>query len=294
MRRVRTALILLIMLLSPAMLFAEYEKTFSWQAAGDEVLLFRYQLDGEKPSGWTLVSAEVTSCTLSGLTGEHVLYVQQSVNGTSWSASSRIYSKEPEPGTEEVLPEEPVTAVITYTYPRPEQVTLSLLYGVGSLYYSGYDYDSFVTELSVDLENVRANGHFGLDIRADVGADFWFGDNDFRYYFMPLGNLFDASAYSYSLYADLEGGLNFSVENAILYIAAGPRLQINFGSYDTEGAFTDIDGPLAFKWGATADAGVRFGFTRHFSAGAEVSYTFLFDDTDRHYIDYKLLLAGSI
>lgn len=297
MRRVRNLLLLLILLLQPALVHAEYDKTFSWKASDEDALLFRYQLDGESADGWTIVPAAVTSYTATGLSGEHVFYVQQSDDGIFWSQSSLIHASEPasavsEPPSAPALEDEEEPA---YTYPLPETFTVSLLYGTGSLYdrSAGYDFESFIAELSLTAGNLRAQGHFGFDLRLDLGARLCFGEHDFRYYFMPLSNLFDASAYGYCVYADLEGGGNFSVKNATLYLAAGPRLQLNFGSYDTEGAYAALDGSLAYKWGLTADAGVRFGFSQYFSAGAEVSFTVLFDGSERGYIDYKLLFAGS-
>lgn len=266
------------------MAFAAYDETFSWRASG-EALVFRYQLDGEDPAGWTVVPSTVTSYTAEGLSGDHVFYVQQSPDGVIWSESCQIPSYD-EDAEDEV-----------YAYPREKTYMLSLLIGAGTVYNvadSSYAFDSFLAELSLGMENLRSYGAFGIDIRADIGVELWSGDNELSYYFSPPLNLLDFSAYSYSMYVDYQGGVNVSLRNLILYAAVGPRLQLNFGSYDTEGAYIDLNGgSIAYKWGVTADAGLRVGFSRQLSAGFEVSYTWLFDRTDRRYIDYRLLLAGS-
>lgn len=283
-------LALLLLSILPSPLFAEYEETFIWKPSG-EVLAYRYQLDGEDEEGWTVLPPTVTSIDLV-LSGEHTFYLQQSPDGENWSESSSIRTAE-----KPLEVEEEGEGV-----EKERRWALSFLWGTGSTASSsGYDFTSFILELSADVENMDSNRFLGFDLRVDTGIWFTFKrGNDFKHYFSPLSNLFSASDYYYSLYADIEGGVNISLLDACLYVAAGPRLVLDFdygrraSDYGTasSGSFVIPSSTLAFRWGATTDLGVRFHFAGPFSAGAEFSYTYLFDESKAHYIDYKLHITA--
>lgn len=115
---------LFALVLIPATLFAmPVVVTWEWMVEDPMVTTFRYQVDGEEDSAWTVVDSSVTSFTLKGVDGSvvHTLYLQQSYDGVNFSASSMSSS---EPILEEV-PETPVVeapAVAEITAPVEEIV----------------------------------------------------------------------------------------------------------------------------------------------------------------------------
>ncbi len=95
-------LIALIMLLVTPVFAAKVAVTWEWLLADPDVQYFRYQLGGEDPTGWTVVTSDVTYYEESDLDGtqSYTLYLQQSYDGIYWSASASATS-------EPVVPEVP-------------------------------------------------------------------------------------------------------------------------------------------------------------------------------------------
>lgn len=88
-------LILFSLILAP--LAAEKTKTITWkwQLTDPNIVVYRYQLDGEREDGWTTVAGNVDSFSQSGLDPyvDHVLAIQASYDGRNWSKSSYSVAK---------------------------------------------------------------------------------------------------------------------------------------------------------------------------------------------------------
>lgn len=108
---------MVLLLCTTGQLFAEeISITWEWDVANEDVVAFRYQLDGEEPDKWTVVDASVTSYTLGPIedTSFHILYLQQSYDSDQWSASATMVYDPVEFGI--VLPpteEDTQTAAVT-------------------------------------------------------------------------------------------------------------------------------------------------------------------------------------
>ena len=149
--------------------------TWEWLLADPDVQFFRYQVDGEDPTRWTVVTSEVTSYSMQDLEGtsSYTLYLQQSYDGIYWSASASATSapvvplepvlEEPKteyvetPVVEEIVPVEEVKEV---EEPVVEEKVIEPVYGAISV--QGYPlswkfvpgvieltYPSFVTDEEV-------------------------------------------------------------------------------------------------------------------------------------------------
>lgn len=84
---------MVLLLCTTGQLFAEeISITWEWDVANEDVVAFRYQLDGEEPDKWTVVDTSVTSYTLGPIedTSFHILYLQQSYDREQWSASATM------------------------------------------------------------------------------------------------------------------------------------------------------------------------------------------------------------
>ena len=80
----------------PALAFAvPVAITWEWTLDDPNVTTFRYQIDGEDPDGWTVVDATQTTYTAQNLDGDkaYTLYLQQSYDGTNFSASATSTSE---------------------------------------------------------------------------------------------------------------------------------------------------------------------------------------------------------
>lgn len=129
MRR-KTILTAVLLVLLPLCLFAdEYISFWNWSAEDPDVIAYRYQLNGEDPDGWTVVSADVTEYVYSieDPTKDNILYLQSSYDGENWSESAISVTPAPEPvrpevavsvveeapAVAEIIAEEPVAASAT-------------------------------------------------------------------------------------------------------------------------------------------------------------------------------------
>ena len=105
---------------------AAAEMTVSWEWLLDDpdVTAYRYQLGGEDPDNWTVVSADTNTYEVSGLDPyqSYTLFLQRSYDGVNWSASASstaeailVATDAPEPVVEEVVApvveEEPAVVV---------------------------------------------------------------------------------------------------------------------------------------------------------------------------------------
>lgn len=93
MRRILVLLSALLILssLSAGTMTAEWE----WLLDDPDVTVYRYQLDGEDPDGWTEVSGDTDSVTIENLDveKEYTLYLQRSYDGVNWSGSAKCTVK---------------------------------------------------------------------------------------------------------------------------------------------------------------------------------------------------------
>ena len=133
------ALTAMLMIVSVPLAAAQMTVRWEWLLDDPDVTAYRYQLDGEDPDGWTMVSGDTSSAEFSGLDADkaYTLYVQRSYDGINWSpsASSTAAVEKPAP---EAVPEEPI--VKTYTYGGYE-LTAEILTGKAVL-----TYPAFVTD----------------------------------------------------------------------------------------------------------------------------------------------------
>ena len=103
------ALTAMLMIVSVPLAAAQMTVRWEWLLDDPDVTAYRYQLDGEDPDGWTMVSGDTSSAEFSGLDADkaYTLYVQRSYDGVNWSpsASSTAAVEKPAP---EAVPEEPI------------------------------------------------------------------------------------------------------------------------------------------------------------------------------------------
>ena len=120
---VRVAILVIIGIFSTMMLSGgTVSITWGWKASQDGVLAFRYQLDGEDDSNWAYVDSSILSYTSQELDAavHHTLFVQQTIDGLTWSPSGyrtyeAIADQDVESQPDEVVPpaviEEPVAKI---------------------------------------------------------------------------------------------------------------------------------------------------------------------------------------
>lgn len=82
----------MLLVLLPLSLFAdEHFAVWSWNTDDPEVTAYRYQLNGQDPENWTVVSADVSQYMyyIEDTTQEYTLYVQSTYDGENWSESGK-------------------------------------------------------------------------------------------------------------------------------------------------------------------------------------------------------------
>lgn len=106
-KRILIVALLLAALVAPVFA-AQVTVEWNWVKNDPAVQYFRYQLDGEADDAWTVVDADTTSYSVSGLdaTGSYTLYLQQSYDGVYWSESASTTSQAAVP--QPAVVEEPV------------------------------------------------------------------------------------------------------------------------------------------------------------------------------------------
>ncbi len=115
-KHIRFLLILAIVMIAFMTSLTAASMTVEWEWLLDdpEVTAYRYQLGGEDPDGWIVVSADTDTFIATGLDPyqDYTLYVQRSYDGANWSESASSTAKAMIPeGKEAVLPEPPEESI---------------------------------------------------------------------------------------------------------------------------------------------------------------------------------------
>lgn len=120
-----------ISMLNP--LFAEQISiTWEWDRTDEQVVAYRYQLDGEDSDNWTVVDASVLQYTVGPLdrSKQYSLFLQQSYDGEIWSTSSvLVYDPPQEPEIEEPVGiKDPIS--ITWEWDKNDEQVVAYRYQV--------------------------------------------------------------------------------------------------------------------------------------------------------------------
>lgn len=172
-------LILFTLILAP--LAAEKTKTITWkwQLTDPNIVVYRYQLDGEAEDGWTTVAGNVDTFSMSGLDPyvDHVLAIQASYDGKNWSKSSYSVAKaEKAPegyapagtyatDTTTLPPESTTTASPAGTTTPPTSTPISSPVATGSTASSDTS-----TQKAAEIKKVP-NARFGFGLELNLGAE---------------------------------------------------------------------------------------------------------------------------
>lgn len=108
------SLVFLIFMVLAPLAAKEITITWDWDAADEQVTHFRYQLNGEEESQWSVVDASVTSFSIGPVEEEsnYTLFVQQSYDGIHFGESgvlayeglkAEVEEEEPHVAQEEVV-----------------------------------------------------------------------------------------------------------------------------------------------------------------------------------------------
>ena len=156
------ALTAMLMIVSVPLAAAQMTVRWEWLLDDPDVTAYRYQLDGEDPDGWTMVSGDTSSAEFSGLDADkaYTLYVQRSYDGVNWSPSASSTAAVEKAAPEEV-PEEPI--VKTYAYGGYE-LTAEILTGRAVL-----TYPAAVTDADAEAFIAYENAAYDL---ADAGVTY--------------------------------------------------------------------------------------------------------------------------
>ena len=129
-------LIAALFLIVTPLFAAKVAVTWEWLLSDPDVQYFRYQVGGEDPTKWVVVTSDVTSYEEQGLdgSGSYTLYLQQSYDGIYWSVSASATSMPIVPETPEIeepsiIEEAPVKEVVI---PEPvvvEEPAVEPVYG---------------------------------------------------------------------------------------------------------------------------------------------------------------------
>ena len=84
-----------LMILSVPLAAAEMSVRWEWALDDPDVTMYRYQIGGEDPDGWTVLPQDTDSLEISGLDAdsEYTLYLQRSYDGINWSPSATSTAK---------------------------------------------------------------------------------------------------------------------------------------------------------------------------------------------------------
>ena len=215
-------LILSVMLLSVATLFAAQEMSVTWEWLLDDpaVNYYRYQLNGTDDNGWTVVSGTTSSYLAEGLDPyqDHTLYLERSYDGVHWSETASATA-------EALLVKETAPAVTAPV--ETEEVVAELPVEVESAEVEAAP----VTPIDVKAED-KSSLNFSLLLRPTVEMGFnWKADKVFA----PIG---------------IGGGVSLDFDNVIAFgknSGLGIRFDIGSTNYAKDGfsnlIFSDVD-----KW----------------------------------------------
>ena len=78
-RKTVIVLLALLVMIALPLTAAEMVARWTWELDDPDVTVYRYQLDGEDPDGWTELSADTNYLEMTGLdsTKEYTLYLQR-------------------------------------------------------------------------------------------------------------------------------------------------------------------------------------------------------------------------
>ena len=246
--------------------------TWGWEKADEDVIAFRYQLDGEKEDDWTVVDASILSYVAHSLnkTRPYSFFLQQTYDREIWSDSSVLVYDPPE---EEIGIEEEFVPVI-----EPEMEVEEFqeepffeepffeenLYEEEDLNLVEYEIPEEVLEESVPLKSHGALGFFvGLGGRANTYLGSTFTTTEY----IPLRTRILPSIAVDYIYSNWK---SFSFKSSL-----GFRAGIGYQSYQAGGVTLpgfDAHGLVAYEY-ALSDS---------FALDGAVGLSFLFTGSAIH------------
>ena len=300
---------------------------WQWEMNDPDVQYFRYQLDGEADDAWTVVDADTTSYSVSGLdaTGSYTLYLQQSYDGVYWSESASTTSQAavPQPAVveEPVVVEEVPAADVAVPAEEPVVTETPVVEEVPAV----VEETPVVEEPAAPAQTVAAPRQpftFTLSFMGGVGLNNIGGPLDYdaqaglqlgfeniisnsllgwdiklnvgaianpRYAMSDISfsNLFSISQYDKSLYADLLTGVNLTAGITQFYLDGGARLVMDYGDFRGDSLFSV--GNFYGSVQATGVLGFRLNFN-WFNVALEGQY--LYDFTENTHTAVPRLMFG--
>jgi len=275
---------------------------WEWLNLDDGIKYFRYQIDGEDEELWTVVDSSVTSYSAEGLDGSvaYTLYLQQSYDGETWSASASSTSMpveefEVEEPVEEEVPEEapieepveevaeepepvveaPVVAPVEEVVEPTEQEILKerdnknntkVMFTLGFGYDRGImdGHDIGFVEAGIRTENLVSMGTYGFGLEVSAG-----GEADMRNGFVDTITDIDLiakrSSYDFALRGDAALNFGGTFNKFRFDILGGARVAVD-----------DVGGDSELSLGLLGGTAFRFGFSKHFALGLGVDYVYYF------------------
>ena len=262
--------------------------TWTWFENDPEVEYFRYQVDGEDDSEWTVVDWSVNEVTiLLDISVLHELHLQQSYDGENWSESSIVESevftdddfKEPEEDlffedelSEETAAEETVdfteeeVPLETAQNEQPEPELAEFPEEPKYLPVKALDYGFGYLNSLPDSAGPKSLGVFVAYSRTFVKAreyfDIGFKANAAMYTSKQLFT--DASATRLTSYVNALALVTTMVGNSDIYLGFGPDLGFN------------LINDKAFRVGISLELGIRYHRSEKISFGLAFA--------DHHYL----------
>ena len=307
MQRIRKlAIVLLAVFFIGLAPLAAAEMTVSWEWLLDDpdVTAYRYQLGGEDPDNWTVVSADTNTYEVTGLDPyqSYTLYLQRTYDGVNWSASGvstaealLVAEEVPAAVAEEPAAEEEVAPLAPIApaeiAEKPNELALSLLIKPGVTFPASqndgkfeFAFDGKNNEifgefgLAFDVANLaRMGDHFGIGLRTDLDVVF---QADGPWKLPETLDYFDVNNYMAALSLDLKLMLDVTAGPAVIYLGAGAGL--GMPAAETGALYSNIITPDSEKgeWFSlgyflSGIVGVRFYMGDVFSLGIEGGYKYV-------------------
>ena len=206
--KLRKFLLILAVLVTGMVSLAAAGMTVEWEWLLDdpEVTAYRYQLGGEAPDGWTVVSAYTDTYKVTGLDPyqDYTLYLQRTYDGENWSpsASSTAYALLSE-GEEVTLPEEPQTEEAAASVePVAESVVEEETVSVPEVDTYTYSYDGY--DLTIVIGDGYADLLYPSVVTDEDAAGF------FAYEMEKYGSSVEGITYSF-----IDGGARLTLPSSI-------------------------------------------------------------------------------
>lgn len=324
-------MVLSVMLLAAAAVFAAQEMSVTWEWLLDdpEVNYHRYQLDGMDENNWTVVPGDVSVYVAEGLDPykSYTLYLQRSYDGVNWSETAEATAEalletaeltpvadEPvvveEPVVEEVAVVEPVEEVVVaepvdVKKPSESRFTFSMLLSGGVLtpvdYNNQFDPDWNVSAgLAFDFANIiTANDNIGFGLRLNLAGDFYasygtFFDDGFTGFFKDLVN-FDNYTYGASASMLLTTDARVGIVDFTLGLGGGYGIVTDSaiaGSVYNQ-KIKIGENYIYGNWFGEALLGMRFYCGNVFSIGLEGTYRVMIPEYKNNRVDGRIVLGFS-